>query len=414
MRETRLDQSDPSKIRINSGPAPQLARTILLATLTCYLIITVINLLSADPTAATLVTGLVTISAAFALQLNHSRRGADRAPLRRRLLTLGAQSVVTYLPLVYFGVAWGGMAGFFAGSLLLLLPTRVAWPLFAATGLSLLVPGILNDLSVVDIVYMCQSTLLSGLVVYGLSRLSAIVEEVHAARAEIARMAVVNERLRLSQDLHDLLGYSLSAIVLKSELIHRLLGVQHERTEQEVTEVLSISRQALADVRRVASGYREMSLLTEVSSAQSVLVSAEVDVTVDIAPALKDVNALAGTVLATVLREAVTNLLRHSKASRCAITASIDDGTARLTIVNDGLVRDHRPPAPHSGNGLGNLEQRLCAIGGTLTIDRPQGEPDDGAPTGLFRLIAEAPVKAVTVTAVTAEPQMKEMANPEP
>nr|WP_237330767.1 histidine kinase [Streptomyces sp. BA2] len=206
-------------------------------------------------------------------------------------------------------------------------------------------------------------------------------------------MAVAGERLRLARDLHDLLGYSISAIVLKSELLQRLIRAQHPRADQEVEEVLAISRQALSDVRRVARSYRDMSLVSEVSSAQSVLDAAEVEVEVVLAPAIEEISSHAGTALATVLREGVTNLLRHSKASRCGITAVVDDGTARLTLINDGVVDDYHDPSPDSGNGLGNLKQRLDEIGGRLITEREKETPPDCG--GWFRLVAEVPAQAV-------------------
>ncbi|MGB8942459.1 MAG: histidine kinase [Streptomyces sp.] len=393
MHSDTEDTSDVTGSRWSPRPAPRLAHVILLAALICYLGITAINLLSQGPSTPELITGLVTLSAVFGLQLLHSRPGADRAAPWSKAATLGAQALLTYLPLAFFGILWGAMAGFLGGSLLLLLPPRAAWPLYGVTGLSLLIPGIIGGMSVVDLVYMCQSTLLTGLVVYGLSRLSSLVEEVYAARAEIARMAVAGERLRLARDLHDLLGYSISAIVLKSELLQRLIRAQHPRADQEVEEVLAISRQALSDVRRVARSYRDMSLVSEVSSAKSVLDAAEVEVEVVLAPAIEKISSQAGTALATVLREGVTNLLRHSKASHCNITAVVDDGTARLTIINDGVVENYHDPSPDSGNGLGNLKQRLDELGGRLITEREKEIPP--ACGGWFRLVAELPAQAV-------------------
>ncbi|MFJ8827580.1 sensor histidine kinase [Streptomyces sp. NPDC102467] len=380
--------------------ATRTARGILMAALVCYLGITFLNILSQHLGPYGLVLAVVCLILVFLLQLVHSAPDFAAARPRTKLLTLAAQGVLSYLPLVWFGVSWGAMAGFFAGSLLLLLPARAAWTLYGLTTLSLLVPGILHEMAVVDLVYMCQTTALTGLVVYGLSRLTGLVEQVHRARADVARLAVSNEQLRFSRDLHDLLGYSLSAITLKNELIHRLILANPRRAREEVDEVLVVSRQALADVRRVARGYREMYLNSELPSAESVLAAAGVSVSVETHDEIERLAPATSTVLATVLREGVTNLLRHSKASHCRISARIEDGLVRLTIVNDGLVSAHQVPSPHSGSGLGNLQRRLEDIGGRLIVRRFL----DDAGTDVFRITAEAPLQE----ARTGEPYAAE------
>ncbi|MER6347549.1 sensor histidine kinase [Streptomyces sp. NPDC001595] len=365
-----------------------------MAALLCYLGITVLNLLSARPDAYHLSVGLGCLVLVFLLQLVHSSPCARDAPTPRKVLTLTAQGVLSYLPLIWFGLSWGAMAGFFAGSLLLLLPARTGWTLYGLTALSLLIPGIRDDRGVIDLVYMCQTTALTGLVVYGLTRMESLVGEVHRARADLARMAVTKEQLRFSRDLHDLLGYSLSAITLKNELIHRLIPAHPGRAREEVDEVLLISRQALADVRRVASGYREMSLTAELASAQSVLAAAEVSVEVDVDDSFGTVDsagrlgAQTSTVLATVVREGVTNLLRHTKATYCRISVRVEDSSLHLTILNDGLVSGYQDRSPHSGSGLGNLGLRLESLGGELTVDRSAGRHG----TDQFRLSARVPI----------------------
>ncbi|MFF2407955.1 sensor histidine kinase [Streptomyces sp. NPDC058092] len=394
-RDSLADRRDSlgDRIEWSASPAPRLARAILLAVLVCYLGITALNLMSLKPSVPVLFMTIVALTSVFALQLVHSAQGADRASPLRKTLTLGAQAALTYLPLLSFGIMWGAMAGFLGGSLLLLLSPRLAWPLYGLTGLSLLVPGVILGMGVIDLAYMCQTTLLTGLVIFGVSRMSTLVDQVFAARAKIARMAVADERLRMARDLHDLLGYSLSAIVLKGELLQRLIAVRHDQAEREAEEVLAISRQALSDVRRVARGYRQMSLASEALSARSVLEAAELEVDLVLAPSIEDLSPQTSTVLATVLREGVTNLLRHSKASRCSITAEVDEGTARLTIVNNGLITGHHDSSPHSGNGLGNLRERLDRAGGRLVVER---EPDGVSGSDrCFRLVAEAPDRVV-------------------
>jgi len=368
--------------------AVRIARLILYAVLASYLSITVLNLLSLRTSAPALAMGLVTLALIFMLQLWHSAPGTARAPVRTKLLTLGAQAVLTFLPLAWFGIVWGAMAGFLAGSLLVLLPARWGWSLYGAVTLVLGGYGISDRLSLIDFVYVCQTTALTGLVVYAVTRLVDLIVELHQARAKLARLAVAEERLRFSRDLHDLLGFSLSSITLKNELIHRLIAIQPERARTEVEEVLTISRQALADVRRVASEYRQMSLVDEIASARSVLAAAGLEASVTVDERLTTLDPRLGTILATVLREGMTNVLRHSKATHCSIEAAVDGGTVRLVLLNDGLTAACGSTSPHGGSGLGNLAQRLEVVGGSLQV-KTSGRPGG---SGEFRLSAEIPV----------------------
>ncbi|GAA1325234.1 histidine kinase [Streptomyces sp. NBC_00378] len=364
-------------------PAPRLARIILTVALISYLGVTVINLVGTDLPTTSLLTSLGCLVLIFVLQLRHSSAAVRRAPVLQRSLTLGAQTLLTYLPIAAFHSQWGAMAGFLAGSLLLLLPSRWAWPAYGLVGLSMLIPPTLDNLSVQETVYLAQSTLLTGLVVYGLSRMAALIQALHDTRSQLAGLAVAKERLRFARDLHDLLGYSLSAITLKGELIHRLIPSNPRRALEEVSDVLIISRQSLADVRVVSSGLRSMSLEQEMRSAQSLLEAADVKVRVDIR--LGTLDQRVDSVLAAVLREAVTNLLRHSRAGTCAMAATQDGDRVRLSVSNDGVDPSYRDVSPHSGSGLGNLRERLQSASGVLTITR--------GPGGTFELVAEAPAR---------------------
>ena len=362
-------------------PGPRLARVIRRVTLFSYLFITALNVISTGLSPAADVGAILALVAVFLLQLRHSAPGAGRPPGRERFLTLGTQALLTYLPILVYHAQWGALGGFLSGSLLLLLPPRLAWSLYASVGLSMFVPPLLDGRSIVDAVYLCQSTLLTGLIVYGLTHLAEVIQEVHDAHGELARLAVVRERLRFARDLHDLLGFSLSAITLKSELVHRLIPLHPERAVTEVDDILTISRQSLADVRRVASGFRNMSLPQEVTSAESVLNAADVAVEVEVTVA--ELDRRVENVLAAVLREAVTNVLRHSKAAHCAIRLVAEPGTIVLSVVNDGSPAGGRVPSEHGGNGLENLALRLREIGGNLT--------SGALPGGTFRVRAVAP-----------------------
>ena len=220
-----------------------------------------------------------------------------------------------------------------------------------------------------------------AVVVYGLVRMALLTTELRAARTELARTEVARERLRFARDLHDLLGFSLSVIVLKSELAFRLLGRDADRARRELSEGIAAARQALADLESVAAGYRRMSLAAELESARGALLAAGIDVSGEMSgvEGLEHLPAEADTVLAIVLREGVTNVLRHGDARSCVLETEIAGGAVRLRLINDGVVATGSP----AGTGVGNLIQRVQAVGGRLTAE-VAGET--------FQLVAEVPL----------------------
>jgi two-component system sensor histidine kinase DesK len=347
-----------------------------------YGVVTILNVENVVSGAGTLAVCTAAVVVLYAVQVLLTSPGARRWSTRRKALTLGVQAALTIGPLVWLGVAWGSMAGPLGGSILLILPGRIAWPCYAVMPLMMLGWSVAEGVPAMDVGYFTISTALTGLVIYGLTRLTDMVREVHETRAEMARMAVTQERLRFARDLHDLLGYSLSAITLKSELIHRLVPINPERARDEVASVLGVARQALADVRLVASGYRDMSLEAEAESVAEVMAAADVDVRLDIR--CGRLHPLVDTVLATALREGVTNILRHSKVQSCTIEVQTVGETVRLDLVNDGVTAGNRAGSPDRGSGLGNLHTRLAAVGGELTAGVVPGDR--------FRLTAVAPV----------------------
>jgi two-component system sensor histidine kinase DesK len=371
----------PAELRDVPG-GTRLARAILLTVLCGFLAVELIDVLTSPiPSHGTAVTvSLVCVVVVFCLQLFISSAGASRWPLWRRLVMLLAQGLVTYVPLIVLGQAWGGMAGFFAGSALLLVPGWTAWALFTAATASMLAAGLAWGLSAYSVAYLTVATLDIGLVVFGLSRLSQFIRYAHATRGQLAQLAVISERMRFARDLHDLLGYSLSAITLKAELTRRLVGSQPAKARDELAEMLDISRQALADMRLVARGYRHISLAKEGSSVTTLFYTAGINVHVEINCGVLDERV--DTVMAIVLREAVTNVLRHSKAHICTIEADQVDDVVRLRVVNDGVP--HSVPSGRRG-GLDNMAHRLEAVGGRLIA----GVRADGR----FDVLAETPAE---------------------
>ncbi|MFD8532494.1 histidine kinase [Streptosporangium canum] len=292
----------------------------------------------------------------------------------RPLLSLSVQAVLSFLPILWYGRGWLNVPGFLAGSLLLALPPSLSWPLVVLAMASVASAGVLLSLGVTVVVNLTISVLVTGLVVSGLARLTQSIKELQATREEPARAAIAQERLRVARDLHDLLGHNLAAILLKSELVRRLLDRDPERARTELGDIVVISERARADMRAVSGDHLELSLEEEAASARAMLTTAGIEVTVNLdhdpLPMFND--PAVNTVLSAVLREAVTNVLRHSGARRCRIETEYARGLLQLTIANDGFSRD--AVRPQAGTGLGNLTTRLAIVGGRLTA----GPEEDG------------------------------------
>jgi two-component system sensor histidine kinase DesK len=184
------------------------------------------------------------------------------------------------------------------------------------------------------------------------------------ANQEVARLAVAEERARVARDVHDVLGHSLTTVTLKLGLVRRLLETTPEEVERlivEVGEAEQLSRQALSEVRATLSGYRSASLSAEVAGARAALASA--GITADLPRAVDNVLPAYQESFAYVLREGVTNVLRHSGATSCEVRLGEswlevrDNG--RATVADAGASR-----VDGGGAGLTGLADRLAAIGG--------------------------------------------------
>ncbi|WP_405149791.1 histidine kinase [Sphaerisporangium sp. NBC_01403] len=293
----------------------------------------------------------------------------------RHMWALATMALLTYLPILAFGRAWLGVAGFLAGPILLAFPAPVAWPLVACVMAATAATGAALGLPVPETVNFTVGTLVTGLVVYGLVRLAQLVKELRSAREELARSAVLEERLRAARDLHDLLGHSLAAILLKCELARRL---DPARARAELLDVLTMTARAEADLRAVSGGSHELLLTAEAEHARSVLAAAGVEVSMaldhDVLP------AEAETVLSAVLREAVTNVLRHSAARHCVVETLADAEGVRLRVRNDGV---RSLEVRRGSSGIGNLSTRLTSLGGQVTTE---------AGNGWFELDARVPL----------------------
>jgi two-component system, NarL family, sensor histidine kinase DesK len=256
----------------------------------------------------------------------------------------------------------------------------------------------------------------SGLDLIGLARFSAAIREVHAARRELARLAVVEERLRVARDLHDLLGRNLSVMTLKSELAGHLIAQEPARAAQEMHEVERTARQTLREVREAVEGYRLPRLASELDGARQVLEAAGIACeTEDTAGGLPMATE---ALLAWVVREGVTNVIRHSRARRCTVRVTRQNGLVRAEVVNDSGIEHPQaiapPPEPErvvpalrlvTGSGLAGLAERAAAQGGHLEVGPLPplpSLPTAGAPG--FRLCVEVPAGGAGAGAGTTTP----------
>jgi two-component system, NarL family, sensor histidine kinase DesK len=191
-------------------------------------------------------------------------------------------------------------------------------------------------------------------------------QELRKTRRELAEAAVVAERQRIARDLHDILGHSLTAITVKAGLARKLLDRDAPAAAAtEIADVERLSREALADVRATASGYRTVTLSAEIAVAGSVLRAA--GIRPDLPHAVDEVPAEDREILGYVVREAVTNVIRHARAGRCSVVL----GPRSVEIRDDGVgcadgTADGTAGGAAGGDGLRGLAERVRLAGGTL------------------------------------------------
>src|SRR5260221_9302341 len=252
----------------------------------------------------------------------------------------------------------------------LLLPLRSA---FAAVVLFTLFPLFLmlkihGGFAGVDLWWLIALMLLVrglGLDMIGVARMGSAIRELQIARRELARLAVIEERERLSRDLHDLLGQTLSMITLKSELARHLVTEEPERCARELSEIERVSRQMLREVREAVAGYRQPSLSSELEGARQLLEAAGIDYQIE--PITLILPPETSAVLAWTVREGVTNVIRHSRPRHCEITPIQGNGTVGAEVINDGGREAYaESPSERPGLGLAGLRERVSALGGRM------------------------------------------------
>jgi two-component system sensor histidine kinase DesK len=294
---------------------------------------------------------------------------------------LGVQAVLTFVIPLVGGALWLGLGSYLLGSLGIVFRARIAVPVAVAALAAQTVLMVHLHTQLSDTLLLLLQNVITGVCITGGVRLAKVALDLFAARDELAGMAVDNERLRFSRELHDVLGHNLSAIALKSELTSKLIEIRPELAQAELDLIREIAAKSLTDVRAVAKGYRSMDLRREADSLTSILRGAGVgcetlSIPEGLPPRVTDV-------LAWALREGVTNVLRHAKATTVELKCTRDGTDVELEVLNNGVAADQPKTDAVGGNGLVGLGERVRTVGGQVVTGSPR--------KGWFALVVRIP-----------------------
>jgi len=373
---------------------PRPRRVVAVLGLGLLLLAAPINRISRDHTnyVTTGVTlGLVLVILCLFVHLGLAGRFENRRPplfwLEQAVFYLLAVALV-----LYAGPEWIPVLTLVAAISGLRCDRRVATALATGCAATALVLARSYDEPLGQTAIIILLTVVMALFSYGSGQRVQTINTLQETRRHLAQLAVQEERLRFARDLHDLLGHSLSVIIVKAELAERVLRADPAYAERELAEVQGVARRSLSEVRQAVNGYRQPSLRSEIADARRALDAAEITCRVDVPEDLSLPSGVEG-VLAWAVREGTTNVVRHSGASGCAIRVTAGDEEVGLTIDDDGT-----PPAgdgPGSevavtyGAGLAGLSERAAAKGGEVRVGRAPAL--DGSPGGGLRLSVTLP-----------------------
>lgn len=345
-------------------PLPQLWKAFVLCWSVVHVIVLFLLPKFVEPGArrVTAIAGLLLLAAAY-LDLTLRARLTFGAYSRRALLQLAAMLALLFMMcrlVPTMGMWW--LAQHLVVAAGLTLTPRLA---AAAIGVIVAASLAIAALDSGEFQPMLLIQLSFGAAAMAVRQLTLSVAELRAARAQVARMAVAEERKRFGRDLHDLLGHSLSAIVLKSELAQRMFEAAPERSLRELHEIERTARDALESVRAAVAGYHQPTLEQELRAAAELLEAA--GISVDVQNQLAELSAPRDALLAWTVREAVTNVFRHSRARSCTIRVAPVGDNVRLEVLDDGVGA---LAAVSGGTGLTGLSERAAAVGGKLWTER--------------------------------------------
>lgn len=352
-----------------------------------------------DPDPVRRYAGLATLLAfalVFAATFGFSRRLREQAghlPWAARAGFTGAAAALAAFGYVTIGQDAVGLLVYLAVMAVFLFTGRVGWMLLAvivvaSLAIPSLVPGWQASPSATFQIFV------AAVAMWGVAQLIQRNAQLAAAQEEIARLVRAEERSRFGRDLHDILGHSLTVVAVKAELAGRLARTSPERAEAEIADVEHIAREALADVRAAAAGYREVTVAGELASARTALTAAGIQA--DLPAGLAHVPQRKQEIFGWAIREGVTNVVRHSGATRCSIRVAsheieiTDDGRGPVGAASDGSghrrsdrdriadpvsadrararLKASLPRGPSSGHGLAGLRERAAAVGGSVIV----------------------------------------------
>ncbi|GIJ54312.1 sensor histidine kinase [Virgisporangium aurantiacum] len=331
----------------------------------------------------------LTAAAIGGLQMRHSLAAAHGRRAAGAPWTFLGVCLLVYVPLPLFTWDWAIMQWFVVASAAMTLPRRLAVVVCAGPIVGQTVaagwyvghdPTVGPGLLVVFVLYTLTLITAGSAALVGSGWLARTLTELDEARHAQARLAATRERVRLSRDLHDLLGHSLATTSLQGDLALTLLPADPAAARAEMERVATVARRALHDIRAVTRDEHSVTLRSEIASATTLLGAAGVHTEIDLGE-----SDLAGPVdeaLAWAVREAATNTLRHSRATRWSVTTRNTSDRIRLTIVNDNALQDAARGDSLLG-GLAGVAARAHLLSGRATA---QFTPD-----GLFRLEVEIP-----------------------
>jgi len=346
----------------------------------------------------------VAFCAVYILVLGHW----DSRPSQARL-GLAVIALIAVLACLFYGSDWTSLWIYVSAATGFVISGRRAAMLavVAVAGGYLLMSRISHE-SAGNYWIVLLPVLLTGWAMIGFRMQITLMKELRQARETVAKLAANEERLRLARDMHDLTGQSLSLITLKSELAAKRIARLPESADlaavlNEVTDIGRVSRQTLQDIREAVSGYRRPTVAIEIITARTSLDAAGIHLDDDPALTMRSgtFDPDAEAALAWCLREAATNVIRHSGAANCQIRLTERAGEFSLEVSDDGrgLSVSSGAGSLPAGTGLHGMSERLSAVGGRFAVSTA-GRDGRG-----FRLIATVPAAPEPKPATPAVPE---------